>query len=827
MVNLLLKYIFHSGLRKALVFISLALIISGPATSSVIAQQTLADGDWFERELGDGVTWRFYLFDNLFSSMQSVSYIEVDLTNPNVLVEFPYLQDDRQKTSTMTPSQFPSSVAGINGTYFATSGSGGHVTYLRVDGTEIPPGGSLFASWGYEGALALDASSNVTMEEIPSGGWSNDTTHPDIMACGPLVIIGGVIPSADLTAIGSHCTSRHPRSAVGITSDSRLILLTVDGRTDLASGMTCEEIGQVMLELGCQDALNLDGGGSTTLWGTGELFNGVLNYPSDNGEYDHGGERSCSNAIAITSTAVLPKTWDARMTSKVFSGSMDSNTQQTVTLVYENIGTGTWTAADTMVVLARPDTRTSDFYHASSWTSPSQPAVMTPATVAPGATASFTFTMQAPDAMTTAVYDEHFMLTRAGVGRIGPADSEAWMRITVQPPVAPEETFIVESREGGQNFGWYSDSGMANSGTNCTASGCTGDIGTRYGSTYRSVAGNKQAISSPDFPGTAYYSVYVAWGDGSSRRNPVTYHVNHAGGTDTYQLDQTATSNAWVRLGTKAFLFEEGYNGSVVMTNEDIDVSGSMYAGAVMFEYLDSAQPEKTYSVNYLTPSDTAPVIDGQKAAGEWDTSSIAGTGFVLHDNPSASATEDGSFQMLFDDLYLYILFQVNDAYLPGYTTPPNPYEYSDLTGDKVNFFFTPSGVYGESFYRIMFCPNPGDGACYVWSQANVVKTTDAAVGADWEAGGEAAYNYTGGTLTIEYRIPWIQFDYPGIDVAACPEDGEIWGVQPCISNEVTAGNWEYVNWEPDGTPTYIFGEPFGVLKFEMGSSAVKDWSLY
>ncbi len=799
-----------------------ALVLCTLITGSIPAEQTLADADWFERELGSGVVWRHYLFDDLFNSMQSVSYIEIDLTNPAVSVEIPYLAASRQKISSMIPSQFPEAVAGINGTYFDTT-TGGHRTYLRIDGTEIPPGSSLFPEWGYEGALALDALETSSMEEMPTGGWSNNTTHPDIIACGPLLIIDGTIPTAHLESIGSHCTARHPRSAIGITSDNHLILLTVDGRTEMASGMTCQELAEVMQQLGCTDALNMDGGGSTTLWGDGELYSGILNYPSDNGLYDHEGERSCSNAIAVESTAPSLTTWDARLTSKIFSPMMESDSQQTVTLTYDNIGTATWTVTETKLVLARPETRTSDLYDAATWYSPSQPALMTPETVAHGETATFSFVLNAPPVSTTAVYNEHFMLTQDGVGRIGPADSEAWMKITVQPPVSPGETFIVESRSGGQNYGWYSDSGMANSGANCTAPGCTGNIGTRYGSTYRSVAGSKHATVAPDFPEAAYYKVYVAWGDGSSRRTPITYHINHSGGSEKFHVDQTSTANTWVQLATVAYHFDEGLNGTVVMTNEDIDVSGSMYAGAVKFEYqVGTEQPDKTYVVKYIASGDSKPIIDGILGAGEWDTASPLGTGYVRHDNPAIPAAEDGAFRMMFDDTYFYIAFQMNNAYLAGYPTPPASYGYYDLSGDKINFFFTPSGVSSQSFCRIVLCPNPTDNICYVWSQAVRLKTTDALVGTEWVAGGDAAFTHTAGVLTIEYRIPLKE-----MPLAALPADGTVWGVQPCITNEISAGNWEYVNWEPDDTPAYIFGEPFGALQFDKGSATICTWMMY
>ena len=490
------------------------------AAQPLYCAQTLADADWFTRPLADGVVWKHYLFDDLFGGKQSVSYLEIDLSNPSVSVEFPYLAASRQKTSSMTPAQFPTAKAAVNGTYFDVDASGGHRTYMRINSTEIPPGGALFSAWGYEAAIAMDSTGAVSIQQKPSGGWANDTTHPDIMACGPNLIVSDVIPSSHFTDIGSHCTSRHPRSAVGITSSNKLILLAVDGRTDLANGMSCEELAQTLDQLGCVNAFNLDGGGSTTLWGAGEPYSGVLNYPSDNGLYDHLGERSCSNAIAVIAPTASPLTWDGRVTGKTFSGTMNAEATQTVTLTFQNIGSSTWTAANTKLVLARPTSRISALQD-DSWTSASQPAVMSPASVAAGGTATFTFTLKAPAVTTTTVYDEHFRLEQTGIGRIGPADSECWMRIIAEPPATGGASFLVESRTGGQNFAWYSDNGMADTGTNCTATGATGTIGMRYGSTYRSVAGAKNATAAPNFPGAGYYNVYVAWGAGGSRRNPL------------------------------------------------------------------------------------------------------------------------------------------------------------------------------------------------------------------------------------------------------------------------------------------------------------------
>lgn len=812
--------------RRFSFFIRLVLVLW--VGGAYAGAQGVAGADWFERSLGEGVVWRHYLFEDLGGNPQAVSYVEADLSNPQVSVQFPFLEAARQRPSGMIPEQVPQAKAGINGTYFVTAagGPGGHTTYLRVNGAEILPGGSLFAAFGREGALALTGSGAASIIKRPAGGWNTNTVHPNLMACGPIVLFDGVVPGAYLRTLGDHSTARHPRSAVGLTPYNRLILLAVDGRTAMSAGMSCEELGELMQALGCDYGLNLDGGGSTTLWGAGEPFAGVLNYPCDNGLFDHLGERVVSNAISVSSAQAAPRQWDGRLTSKIYSAHMGNGAAQTVQLRYQNIGTATWTAADTTVVVARPTTRTS-VLQADSWISAQQPAVMVPAVVAPGETATFTFTLQAPVLTQSAGFLEHFMLTQKSVGRIGPADSEAWMYVAIQLPAAPYADFIVESRPGGQNSAWYSDSGMADTSLDCRAPGLSLDLGSRYGSTYRSVAGAKWAKAAPDFPADGFYNVYVAWPDGGLRRDPITYKVQVPGATDTMLINQTSTANEWVRLGTRPYFFHEGSGGAVVQSNEDVDVSGNMYAGAVKFEYVPVPDPVKSYRVNYLEAGAARPTIDGVVSAGEWTAAAPAASGFVSHDNPAKAATEDASFRMLYDDERLYIQWTMQNEFLPAYAAPPTGYGYGYLTGDKINFYLTPGGVNRQNFYRVTLSPNPTNGQCYVWSQANLTKTTSADAGTDWAQRGGAAYTYQAGVLTVEYSIEWAKFNRAGMAHAGAPAHGDIWGVQPALSNNLGGGKSESVNWEPDGTPSFVLGEPFGRLEFTRAASAVEDWVLY
>lgn len=89
---------------------------------------------------------------------------------------------------------------------------------------------------------------------------------------------------------------RHPRTCVAITQDTNKVLLfTVDGRSDVSAGMTLQEVGQFLKkQFGAHTALNLDGGGSTTM----VIWDTIVNTPSD-----ITGERPVANALLLVSSA--------------------------------------------------------------------------------------------------------------------------------------------------------------------------------------------------------------------------------------------------------------------------------------------------------------------------------------------------------------------------------------------------------------------------------------------------------------------------------------------------------------------------------------------
>jgi len=97
----------------------------------------------------------------------------------------------------------------------------------------------------------------------------------DALQAGPVLIAGGKIHVTVNEEVFFHSTipNIHPRTAAGITEDGRLILMVVDGRQMRSRGVYLDELALMMHGLGCIEAINLDGGGSSAMVVDGVLLN--------------------------------------------------------------------------------------------------------------------------------------------------------------------------------------------------------------------------------------------------------------------------------------------------------------------------------------------------------------------------------------------------------------------------------------------------------------------------------------------------------------------------------------------------------------------------
>jgi hypothetical protein len=99
--------------------------------------------------------------------------------------------------------------------------------------------------------------------------------------------------------------NRHPRTGVCVAPGRTIDLMVVDGRTPEAAGLSLPELAAVMRALGCTTAMNLDGGGSSTMWIRGKRPMGVVSHPSDDRRFDVFGERAVGTAVIVIAPDVI------------------------------------------------------------------------------------------------------------------------------------------------------------------------------------------------------------------------------------------------------------------------------------------------------------------------------------------------------------------------------------------------------------------------------------------------------------------------------------------------------------------------------------------
>ena len=403
------------------------------------AEQTIRNANWYTVQIAPGLSWKTCSFASLFNSKQDIYVGTVDLNQQNIKLSFSYTSGGGKTVSTYA-AQIPGTMLAVNGNYYDTSN---HipVQYMRVTGYSYLPG----YKYSGTGAVVSDStgrSVNVLFKNNIGGNWAA-LSQPNIMATLYNLIENGQNTLSNDTYMAYN---RHPRTVIGKTADNKLLIVVVDGRTTRAAGMTFAELQVLMKALNCTDAINMDGGGSSTFWVKGYGTNGVVNKPSD------GSQRAVANAINIVLT----------------------------------------------------------------------------------------------------------------------------------PIVGVNET-IYESATGGQNNAYYTETGVwGDNATACGAVGVTPGLGTRYGSTYTSVAGVKKARFTPLFSKSGQYKVYATWPAAVNRRAGILYRVNHTGGLSSVTINQSTQADNWVLLGT--YTFAQGSAGYVEISNENLDLSGSMYAGAIKFE---------------------------------------------------------------------------------------------------------------------------------------------------------------------------------------------------------------------------------------------------
>lgn len=149
-------------------------------------------------------------------------------------------------------------------------------------GKAIAPGECALVATGVQAQTLSTLSLNERVQfkiDVSGFDWTKIT---QVTGGGPNLVTKGLV-ATDSQAEGfddALYNKRHPRTAVGVTVEGDIWFVVIDGRQTMSGGATIDELARVMQRLGCMEAINLDGGGSSTM----NIFNQLINRPGDGKE---------------------------------------------------------------------------------------------------------------------------------------------------------------------------------------------------------------------------------------------------------------------------------------------------------------------------------------------------------------------------------------------------------------------------------------------------------------------------------------------------------------------------------------------------------------
>ena len=206
-------------------------------------------------------------------------YAEIDLRDKNL--KFRSVGSETHRETTMETYQKNNAILAINGGYFTNDSS---VSLIIEDGEVVstgthktPRGAFGFENGRPEVTWTTPAPSgdfvfkwNAINQKGPSEKWMASQA----VGGGPVLVKNAKVQlNTSAEGFATNHTIRHPRSAIGYKDAHTLIILVVDGRQEASAGVTLQELAEMMQQLGALAAVNLDGGGSSTMVAANEIVN--------------------------------------------------------------------------------------------------------------------------------------------------------------------------------------------------------------------------------------------------------------------------------------------------------------------------------------------------------------------------------------------------------------------------------------------------------------------------------------------------------------------------------------------------------------------------
>lgn len=255
---------------------------------------TFVQADWRWTSLGRGGETG-YASLNIFGGTQSISVVRYRASKFKTgIMSAP----GPLASTTDSLAQRAGAIAAVNGSYFNVK-TLEHATFFCAGGKVLSLNDSR-EMFRCDGVLALKNGCAHKVVILPYDKGEEDVyckRYKTAIVSGPVLITDGS-KRTQFDMENKFFGRRHPRTFLGVTGDGWVYLVVVDGRfPGRGDGATIPELVTIAKWFGLSDAINLDGGGSSTLWTDPT---GVVNHPYDNRKFDHKGMRRVPNIITVS-----------------------------------------------------------------------------------------------------------------------------------------------------------------------------------------------------------------------------------------------------------------------------------------------------------------------------------------------------------------------------------------------------------------------------------------------------------------------------------------------------------------------------------------------
>ena len=288
---------------KRALFLLAAVVMSFSAMAQNTDSVKLVTAERYSLKLPKGAEGYVVLRAEILDSRQTISVIKYSPKHFKTSIVQPEKLTRLSATAKASDADF-----GVNAGYWDVR-IDKPSTFLKLNNEQLAVTAD-FEKERVDGLVCL-GKNKVVLDHCKAGHESAYAKkYKNILAAGPVLIDEGkcvdhdaytnsMVDNAGGKPVGAYYTytKRHPRTAIGTDKKGNVYLIVVDGRSaGNAEGVTITELTKICAWIGLTDAINLDGGGSSSMWTAEE---GTVSYPCRNKKFDHGGERKVASCVVV------------------------------------------------------------------------------------------------------------------------------------------------------------------------------------------------------------------------------------------------------------------------------------------------------------------------------------------------------------------------------------------------------------------------------------------------------------------------------------------------------------------------------------------------